>query len=114
MRGVVLITAHWLRHYTRDTSRWQSYYISMAQSSMLPAMTTELRYRLPQWMDFPMSRGGYSHTVQMRIGKKTITGLHLVQPQCMDSWRLLGCYSCMVYTLTLQTAMAILRFTKHL
>src|SRR6267378_1085229 len=65
-------------------------------------------------MGLPMSRGGYSPTVQMRIGKQTITGLHLVQPQCTEGWRLFGCYSGMAYTLTLQATMVILLFIAHL
>src|SRR6266404_4424305 len=64
-------------------------------------------------MGLPMSRGGYSPTVQMRIGNETMTGLHLVQPQCTEGWRLFGCYSGMAYKLTLQAKLAILRFIAH-
>src|SRR6266404_1631235 len=64
-------------------------------------------------MGLPMSRGGYSPTVQMRIGNKTTTGLHLVQPHCMDGRSVFGCYLGMAYKLTLQAKMAILHFTAH-
>src|SRR6266404_2565544 len=65
-------------------------------------------------MDLPMVHSGYLPTVQMRIGKNTtLTGLHLVQPQCVDIWRLFICCWGMAYKLTLPGGMAILHFIVH-